>query len=133
MSQEQADKWHWDVEEGDVGQRLDKVLATNHPDLSRSRLKAQLTDGNLSLNGAVFISASYKVRAGDKISLTLPPPVSVETLAQDIPLDILHEDEALIVLNKPAGMVVHPAEGNPDGTLVNALLGHCGDSLKGIG
>lgn len=133
MSQDETEYWQLEIKQSDVGQRLDKVLATNHDDLSRSRLKSLLTDGNLALNGTVFTSPSYKVRDGDSIKLTLPPPVSVETLAQDIPLDILHEDEAIIIVNKAAGMVVHPAEGNPDGTLVNALLGHCGDSLKGIG
>ena len=133
MSVQEAETWRLEISEVDVKQRLDKVLATHHEDLSRSRLKALLTEGHLELNGEVFKSPSYKVRSGDSIALTLPPPVSVETLAQDIPLDILHEDDEIIVVNKPAGMVVHPAEGNPDGTLVNALLGHCGDSLKGIG
>ena len=133
MAQEQAETWLLKTAEEDVGQRLDKVLAQHHPDLSRSRLKTLLKEGNLMLNGTVARSPSYKVRAGDSIELKLPSPVSVETLAQDIPLDILYEDDAIIVVNKPAGMVVHPAEGNLDGTLVNALLGHCGDSLKGIG
>jgi 23S rRNA pseudouridine1911/1915/1917 synthase len=130
---EKIDSWQLTITAGDVKSRLDKTLALYHPDLSRNRLQSLVADGNLLLNGKVFTSASYKVRLDDKIHLTLPPPVSVETLAQDIPLEILHEDECLIVLNKPAGMVVHPAEGNWDGTLVNALLWHCGDSLKGIG
>ena len=116
MSEQEAETWRLEISEVDVKQRLDKVLATHHEDLSRSRLKALLTEGHLELNGEVFKSPSYKVRSGDSIALTLPPPVSVETLAQDIPLDILHEDDEIIVVNKPAGMVVHPAEGNPDGT-----------------
>lgn len=114
-----------------AGQRLDKALAQLWPDLSRSRLKALIDDG--SLEGPRPLTPSTKLRAGDELELTLPPPAPATPQPQDIPLDILYEDDALLVVNKPAGLVVHPAPGHPDGTLVNAVLAHCGDSLAGIG
>lgn len=114
-----------------AGQRLDRALAQLWPDLSRSRLKALIDEG--ALKGPRPLTPSGKLREGDELELTVPPPAPASPIAQDIPLDILFEDDALLVINKPAGLVVHPAPGHPDGTLVNAVLGHCGDSLIGIG
>jgi 23S rRNA pseudouridine1911/1915/1917 synthase len=116
-----------------AGQRLDRVLTGLLPDMSRSRLQALLSEGRIEMDGHTATDASRKVKGGEKVSVTVPPPVDSRIEAQDIPLDIVYEDEHLIVVNKPAGLVVHPAPGSPDKTLVNALLAHCGDSLLGIG
>ena len=113
--------------------RLDKALAEACPDYSRSRLKALILAGDVTCNGLALTDPSAKVNAGQKITITLPPLAEAAPQPQDIPLDVVFEDEHLILINKPPGMVVHPAPGNPDGTLVNALLAHCGDSLMGIG
>jgi 23S rRNA pseudouridine1911/1915/1917 synthase len=125
------------VSETEAGQRLDKVMAAALPAISRSRLKALVTSGHVRLtrddDEKCVEDASFKVRAGDLISLEIPPPLAAEPQGQDIPLTIVYEDDHLIVINKPAGLVVHPAAGNYDGTLVNALIAHCGDSLSGIG
>ena len=116
-----------------AGQRLDRVLAGLLPDMSRNRLQALLLEGRIEMNGQASTDASRKVKGGEKVSITVPPPVDSWIEAQDIPLDIVFEDEHLIVVNKPAGLVVHPAPGSPDRTLVNALLAHCGGTLLGIG
>ncbi len=116
-----------------AGTRLDRLLAATLEDLSRSRLKALIEDGQVRRDGEIIRSPSAKVNSGDAFEVTIPAPVDAIPVGQDIPLDILFEDDDLIVLDKPAGMVVHPAPGNPDGTLVNALIAHCGDSLAGIG
>ena len=100
-------------------------------ELSRSRLKALILDGQLRCNGVSLTDPSASVKPDTTYELTLPPPVDAEPKPENIPLDIYYEDEHLIVLEKPAGMVVHPAPGSKDGTLVNALLYHCGDSLSG--
>ena len=113
--------------------RLDKALADACPDYSRSRLKALILAGDVSSNDKTLTDPSEKVRIGQEITITLPPLEAATPQAQDIPLDVVFEDEHLILINKPPGMVVHPAPGNPDGTLVNALLAHCGESLIGIG
>lgn len=116
--------------------RLDKALARDVPEeaaLSRSRLARMIAAGHVSLNGAVTTDAKVKVGAGDAVEITVPETAEVETLAEDIPLTIAYEDDDLIVVDKPAGMVVHPAPGAPTGTLVNALLHHCGDGLSGVG
>ncbi len=115
------------------GQRLDSYLAARIGTISRSRVKALILDGACQRNGAVTTDASEPVQPGATYSLTLPPAIPALPQPESLPLDILYEDTALLVLNKPAGMVVHPAPGNPDGTLVNALIAHCGDSLTGIG
>jgi 23S rRNA pseudouridine1911/1915/1917 synthase len=117
----------------DEGARLDKVLATAWPEQSRSRIKALIEDGHLCVNGTVNRKMSAKVKLGDVFQLVIPPAEPADPIAEDIKLDILYEDDDLLVINKPAGMVVHPAAGNESGTLVNALLAHCGDSLSGIG
>ena len=116
--------------------RLDKALA-DATDLSRARIQALIADGMVELDGTYAGSPSAKVQAGAQFRITLPPAAEPEAKPQDIPLTITFEDEDLIVVDKPAGMVVHPAAGNPDGTLVNALLHHCanngGGALSGIG
>ncbi|NIZ02485.1 RluA family pseudouridine synthase [Thalassospira lucentensis] len=117
----------------DEGARLDKVLAGAWPDQSRSRIKSLIEDGHLVQNDQTVLKMSAKVKQGDRFVLTIPPAEPATPEAEDIKLDVLYEDDDLLVINKPAGMVVHPAAGNESGTLVNALLGHCGDSLSGIG
>ncbi len=116
-----------------AGARLDRWLAGVHGGQSRSRLKALIEGGALTLDGAETLDPSQKVRAGQHVVLVEPPPETAAPQAQAVPLSIAYEDAHLIVIDKPAGMVVHPAPGSPDGTLVNALLAHCGDSLSGIG
>jgi len=117
--------------------RLDKALARDVPEeaaLSRSRLMRLITDGAVARRGGgVLDDPRARVAEGDVLEITLEAPVELETLPEPITLEVLHEDADLIVVNKPAGMVVHPAPGSPSGTLVNALLHHCGDSLSGIG
>lgn len=116
-----------------AGGRLDAVLAKAHPALSRSRLKDLILEGAVSIGGKTVSEPNYRLSVGETIVLLAPPPEDAEPHPEDIELDILFEDDQLIVINKPVGMVVHPAPGSPDGTLVNALLFHCGDSLQGIG
>ena len=116
--------------------RLDKALARDVPEaaaLSRTRLARLIAGGAVSVNGAVVVDAKAKVQEGDAVVLTLEAPVESHMAPEAIPLDVRYEDEALIVVNKPAGLVVHPAPGTPSGTLVNALLAHCGDRLAGVG
>jgi 23S rRNA pseudouridine1911/1915/1917 synthase len=112
-------------------ERLDSFIARSVDGLSRSAVQRLIEDGEVAVND-LQAKASLKLKNGDTVSVNLPPPVATEAEPEQIPLDILYEDGELIVINKPAGMVVHPGAGNPSGTLVNALLGHCGD-LAGIG
>ena len=125
-----------DATPADVGTRLDRFVA-QHSELSRARLQKLIRDGQCTLLRAgkshVEADPSAKLLLGDHVQLALPPPVETRLSGQPIPLNILYEDDALLVLDKPAGLVVHPAPANPDNTLVNALLAHCGDSLSGIG
>lgn len=114
-----------------AGDRLDHFLAAQLPTFSRARLQALIKSGHITLNSAPT-RASVKLRRGDQIHIVEPPPEPSEVVAQDIPLTVLYEDADLIVIDKPAGLVVHPAVGNRDGTIVNALLHHC-DELSGIG
>ncbi len=113
--------------------RLDRALAALLPEVSRTRLKNLIESGQVMLDGAVVDTPSFKVRGAQVVALDVPAPEAAEPAAQDIPLDIVYEDDDLLVLNKPAGLVVHPAAGHSDGTLVNALLHHCEASLSGIG
>lgn len=116
------------------GMRLDRALADLLPDLSRERLKALINDGHVRSTGQpIKIGTTIKVATGQSFTITMPAPVALDNVAQDIPLTIVHEDADLIVVDKPAGLVVHPAAGNLDGTLVNALLHHCKGQLSGIG
>jgi len=117
--------------EGDV--RLDKFLAGACPDLSRTRLQDLIDKGLVTLDGKSSLSPSLKIKDGAEIVVVVPPPVDDTPRAENIPLDIVYEDDDLLVINKHAGLVVHPAVGHAQGTLVNALLYHCGDSLSGIG
>lgn len=128
-----ATQWQIVAEPASDNLRLDVYLAGMMEDLSRSRIKDLILAGDVEIDGRKLCEPKHKVKPGETIIVTLPPPVDPTPLPQDIPLDILHEDDALIVINKPVGMVVHPAPGAPDGTLVNALIHHCGDSLSGIG
>ena len=114
------------------GERIDALLARSLPEFTRSRLQKLIEAGRVTV-GNVPVKKNYRCCAGDIISVELPSLESAELTPQDIPLDIVYEDDDLIVVNKPRGMVVHPAPGHADGTLVNALLWHCGDSLSGIG
>jgi len=116
-----------------AGGRLDAELARAHAALSRNRIKDLILAGAVTIDGRVVSEPKYRLKPGETIVLLAPPPEDPDPQPQDIALDILYEDEHLIVLDKPVGMVVHPAPGSPDGTLVNALIHHCGASLKGIG
>ncbi|MCC2976147.1 RluA family pseudouridine synthase [Sphingomonas sp. PL-96] len=123
-----------EVAEAADGWRLDRALAHALPDLSRERLKALMTSGKvLASDGTAANDPSRKARAGDRFDIHIPAPEPATSEAQDIALTVVFEDEHLIVVDKPAGLVVHPAAGNPDGTLVNALLHHCAGQLSGIG
>ena len=115
-----------------AGERLDKTLADLLPDVSRARLQALIAEGALSRDGTVITAGSQRAVAGD-YQLHIPPPAPAEPRPEAIPLTVLYEDAHLIVIDKPAGMAAHPAPGSETGTLVNALLHHCGDSLSGIG
>jgi 23S rRNA pseudouridine1911/1915/1917 synthase len=114
-----------------VKQRLDHYLHAQLPDMSRTRLQGLVKDGDILLNGTTA-KPNTALRMGDRVQVEVPEPEPTEVTPQDIPIEILFEDEHLVVINKAAGMVVHPAAGNPDGTLVNALLFHC-KNLSGIG
>ncbi|MBR6531960.1 MAG: RluA family pseudouridine synthase [Clostridia bacterium] len=118
------------VPDGFSGQRIDKVLSSL-TDFTRSHIQRILENGEVTVNGRV-VSKGNKLAAGDEIRFTPPEPVEIEAKPENIPLDVVYEDSDLLVVNKPRGMVVHPAAGNYNGTLVNALLYHCGDSLSGI-
>lgn len=114
-----------------AGCRLDKAITLLCPDLSRNSAQQLIESGNILVNGVVS-NKKYSVISGDVVSVDFPEPTNLSVEAENIPLDIVYEDEHLLVVNKPKGMVVHPAAGNYTGTLVNALLYHCGDSLSGI-
>ena len=112
--------------------RIDALLAQNVPELTRSAAQRLLEAGAVNVDGRI-VKKNHKCSAGERIELSLPETQETELRPQDIPLDIVYEDEDVVVVNKPRGMVVHPAPGHPDATLVNALMYHCGDSLSGIG
>jgi 23S rRNA pseudouridine1911/1915/1917 synthase len=119
---------------GDEGStRLDRVLAVRLPELSRSRLKALILAGSVTAGSAPIRDPAYHVSAGDTITIDVPEAVPAEPAGEDIALDIVYEDDDIIVIDKPKGLVVHPAAGHETGTLVNALIAHCGISLSGIG
>lgn len=119
------------VEDDQIGERIDTVIALTIDSLTRSAVQKLISDGNVLVNDAPVVK-NYKAKSGDIVKVTIPVPVLLNAEPQDIPLDIVYEDDDLLVVNKPKGMVVHPAPGNLDGTLVNALMFHCGDSLSGI-
>ncbi|MEM9104216.1 MAG: RluA family pseudouridine synthase [Pseudomonadota bacterium] len=122
------------IADEDASGRLDAwIAAAVKQHLSRNRIQSMIRDGGVTVNGETVTETRSPISAGDRVELTMPEPRDAEPLAEPIPLDILYEDDDLIVINKPAGLVVHPGAGNPTGTLVNALLHHCGNSLSGIG
>jgi len=121
------------IEGEDAGSRLDRVLAARIADLSRSRLKALVLAGRVTIGGRTILDPGHKVNAGDEVAVEVPAPEPAVPEGEPIPLNIVHEDSDIIIVDKPAGLVVHPGAGNWTGTLVNALIAHCGDSLSGIG
>jgi 23S rRNA pseudouridine1911/1915/1917 synthase len=120
------------VQVEETGERIDRYLSQALPDLSRSRIQQLIEQGNVEVNGKVCTSKKTTVQLGDRISLTIPDAKPLDLEPEAIPLDILYEDDSLIIINKPAGLVVHPAAGHKSGTLVNAILAHC-PNLAGIG
>ena len=125
------DAYIYTVSSSQAGERIDKVICTLNEDMTRSGVQKLIEKSAVSVNGTA-VSKNYKVKADDKISLVVPKAENLDVRAENIPLDIRYEDSDLLVVNKPKGMVVHPAAGNYEGTLVNALLYHCQDSLSGI-
>ena len=123
-------KVNLEVEQANL--RLDRYLAQKLPELSRSRIQQLIEQGNVQLNHQVCHSKKTSVKQGDWVSLEIPPPTPLDLKPENIPLNILYEDDQILVLNKSAGLVVHPAPGHPDGTLVNGVLAHC-SNLPGIG
>ena len=120
------------VSQEEKGKRLDAYIPSVDLDITRTSAQRLIEDGNILVNGK-NAKVSYKIQENDKISVEIPEPKQIELKAQDIPIEIIYEDSDIIVVNKPKGMVVHPANGNPDGTLVNAIMAICKDSLSGIG
>jgi len=118
---------------GEPAARLDRALAAHWPDLSRTRLKALILDGRVTVNAAPVRDPAHYVKAGETITIDVPPAAPAEPEGENIPLDIVHEDDDIVVIDKPKGLVVHPAAGHDSGTLVNALIAHCGTSLSGVG
>jgi 23S rRNA pseudouridine1911/1915/1917 synthase len=123
----------WLLEDGMAAERLDRVLARLQADLSRSRLQALIRDGQVAVDDTPVLDPNRKVAGGVRITLTVPPPVPAEPAGEAIDLTVVYEDDDVIVIDKPPGLVVHPAAGHDSGTLVNALIAHCGESLSGIG
>jgi 23S rRNA pseudouridine1911/1915/1917 synthase len=121
------------VGESEAGLRLDRFLAGALPELSRSRLQALIAGGAVTQNGATIKDGNLRVKPGETYRVDIPPAAPAAPRGQNIPLNVVYEDKDLIVIDKQAGLVVHPAAGNPDGTLVNALIAHCGAQLTGVG
>ena len=130
---DQIDLQVLDTQALDSTERIDRYLADRLPNLSRSRIQKLIEQGQVQVNGQVCSSKKETVQQGDRISLFVPDAVPLDLQPEKIPLDILYEDDHLIILNKPIGLVVHPAPGHESSTLVNALLAHCGEQLAGIG
>ena len=128
---QESDMITFAAEADDVGKRIDVFAAENYEELSRSGLKKIIDAGGVTVNNKT-VKASYKLRTGDIVTMNIPESVPLEIIPQNIPLDILYEDDDLLVVNKPKGMVVHPSAGHYSGTLVNAIMFHCKDSLSGI-
>jgi 23S rRNA pseudouridine1911/1915/1917 synthase len=122
-----------DVSPAEAGERLDRFLQHRFPQTSRARFQALIANGCVAVEGTAAAEARRKMKAGEHVAVRVPPAVAAEPLPETIPLAIVYEDDALIVIDKPAGLVVHPAAGHETGTLVNALISHCGESLSGIG
>lgn len=133
MASDTPETFSFTAQDCDAGERLDRFLAGHLTALSRSRLKTLIKEGHARHDGGTIEEPNYRVKPGDSFDITVPPAEPAVPRGEDIALDILYEDAHLIVINKPSGLVVHPAAGNWTGTLVNALIAHCGDSLSGIG
>jgi 23S rRNA pseudouridine1911/1915/1917 synthase len=116
-----------------AGLRLDRFLTMRLPELSRTRVQSLIKQGHVTSGRATIVDAKYRVKPGEKFAVRVPPATPPEPRAEEIPLNVVYEDDALIVIDKPAGLVVHPGAGHQEGTLVNALIAHCGMSLSGIG
>jgi 23S rRNA pseudouridine1911/1915/1917 synthase len=121
------------IGEASDNERLDRALALAFEEISRTRIKRLIQKGQVVLDGATIVDPAHRVKHGLDVTINLPPPVAAIPLGEAIPLDVVYEDDDLIVVDKPPGLVVHPAPGNPGQTLVNALIAHCGASLSGIG
>jgi len=126
-------RMEWVREDGAPAERLDRVLAQLAGDLSRSRLQALIREGRVEVDGKPVLDPNHRIAGGARIGLDVPPPAPAEPQGESIALAVVYEDDDLIVIDKPAGLVVHPAAGHESGTLVNALIAHCGESLSGIG
>ncbi len=124
---------HAEADASHAGVRLDRFLSERLPELSRTRVQSLIKEGHVSLRGATIVDVKYRVKPGDRFALSLPHAAPPEPSGEAIPLNVLYEDDTLIVIDKPAGFVVHPGAGHAAGTLVNALIAHCGMSLSGIG
>ena len=133
MPTDPAKTYHVIADNAAAGERLDRLLAARLPELSRSRIKALIIAGQVAAAGQTIVEPSYRVKPGQTFAIIIPEAAPAHPEGQAIALDIIYEDSDLLVLDKPAGLVVHPAPGNPDRTLVNALIAHCGPSLQGIG
>ncbi|MEA4920848.1 MAG: RluA family pseudouridine synthase [Clostridiaceae bacterium] len=120
------------ISKEEAGLRLDSFLSDNMEELSRNRVQALCSEGRILINGG-SAKKNQRLKQGDTVTVDIPEPTSAEIKPQDIPLDIVYEDQSILIINKPKGMVVHPAPGHPDGTVVNAVMYHCGASLSGIG
>ena len=129
---DEEEKDVWNVEKKDDSVRLDRFLQEKYADYTRSFLQKMIDRGNISINNNVVTKSGTKIKYNDEVSVQIVRPQLLEVSPENIPLDILYEDEDVILINKPKGMVVHPAAGHTSGTIVNALLYHCGDSLSGI-
>jgi 23S rRNA pseudouridine1911/1915/1917 synthase len=132
MEEEELEQYQWEVTDELAGERLDKAIASYNSEWSRVRVQEWIRDGLVLVNGQSK-KGNYRLKAGESIELRIPPVEDYQVEAEDIPLDIRYEDEDVLVVNKPRGMVVHPGPGNYSGTLVNALLAYCRDELSGIG
>ena len=130
---EAIEKAAFRVEPGEAGLRLDAFLARRAPEISRSRHKALIKGSQVNVGGRVEGDPNRRLAAGEAVEIAFPPPEPADPAAEDIPLAVVYEDDDLIVIDKPPGLVVHPGAGNWSGTLVNALIAHCGDSLSGVG
>lgn len=132
MNPPQLPHRHAQTAPGDTGERLDRWLARAFPDISRTRFQTLIAEGRVTVEGETVREPRHKLAGGQTIAVALPEPATALPAAEALDLDIVYEDESLVVIDKPAGLVVHPAAGHQSGTLVNALLAHCGDSLSGI-
>src|SRR5882672_10652360 len=133
MAQGQPGREEFVTADADTGNRLDRVLAARIAELSRTRIKALILAGEVSLGGRTIRDPGHRLNAGETVAIAIPAPEPATPEGEAIPLDIVYEDDEIIVLDKPKGLVVHPAAGHETGTLVNALIAHCGESLSGIG